>query len=266
MTYLDIVLIVLIEALAGTLPLSAGGHLALLSGLAADPGGFVAVSSAAQMGMAVGLAAWLWRDCGAMTAGLFRLLKGKNDQGGRLLLVLVTATLLPALLSWWLLGLVEVPHQQMLAAGCLTAFGILLALADRWGVTVRRIEHLGYMGAICIGLLQMLALLPGVSRTGITVTAARLMGFERRDAARLSLLLAIPLLAGHAVYGLRQLPHGLQVALSADGILAAGLAAVIAWLAAGGMLLWLNRHSYLPFCLWRIMLGAGVIVLFFLSA
>ncbi|MCP6497894.1 undecaprenyl-diphosphatase, partial [Klebsiella pneumoniae] len=73
-----------------------------------------------------------------------------------------------------------------------------LWIADRLGVTVRRVEHLGWTGAMLIGLLQAAALLPGISRTAITIAAARLMGFERRDAARFSLLLAIPLLGAHA--------------------------------------------------------------------
>lgn len=266
MTYLDIVLIAVIQGLAGVLPLSAGGHFALFSGLATDPNGFAAVSVAAHLGVAAGLMLWLWRDCLAMAVGLGRMVKGKSDPGGRLLLLLMTASLPAGLLSAWLLTLVTPPSGQVLAATCLLIFGLLLALADRWGVTVSRIEHLGFAAAAIIGLVQMAALIPGVSRTGLAVTVTRVLGYERREAARLALLLGIPALLGLGLFKLWRMAQDVPLLLSADLILTAILAALAAWLAAGAMLAWLGRHTFLPFCLWRIMLGAGVIGLYFLSA
>ncbi|MBR9972340.1 undecaprenyl-diphosphate phosphatase [Magnetospirillum sulfuroxidans] len=266
MTYLDIVLIAVIQGLAGVLPLSATGHFALFSGLAANPQGFAAVSVAAHLGAAAGVALWLWRDCLSMLLGVAKLVKGKSDPGGRLLLLLLAGSLPVGGIAAWLLSEVVPPHGQVLAAVCLLVFGILLALADRWGVTVSRIEHQGYGSVAIIGLLQILAMLPGASRTGIAVTAARLMGFERREAARLSLLLGIPALLGFGLFRLWQMAHSTPLLLSADLVLTAAVAAVAAWIAAGGMLTWLGRHTFLPFCLWRIMLGVGVIALYFLSA
>ena len=266
MTYLDIVLIAVIHGLAGVLPLSAGGHFALFSGLASDPKGFAVVSIAAHLGVAAGLMLWLWRDCLAMATGIGRLVKGKSDPGGRLFLLLLVASLPAGLLSAWLLTVLVPANGQVLAAACLLIFGLLLALADRWGVTVSRIEHLGYGAAAIIGLVQMVALIPGVSRTGLAVTVARVLGYERREAARLALLLGIPALLGLGLFKLWHVREAVPLLLSTDLLLTAGLAAAAAWLAAGGMLAWLGRHTFLPFCLWRIMLGSGVIALYFLSA
>jgi len=266
MTYLDIVLIAVIQALAGVLPLSASGHFALFSGLAGQPAAFAAVSVAAHLGAGVGVAVWLWRDVLSMTVGVGRLLKGKADAGGRLFLALLVASLPAGLLGGWLLTVLAPPHGQLLAAACLLGFGLLLALADRWGVTVRRIEHLGLPGAILFGLLQVVALVPGVSRTGIVVTAARIVGYERRDAARLALLLGVPALLGLGAFKLWVLSRQAVLILSADLLLAAALSALMAWLAAGGMLSWLGRRTFQPFYVWRIMLGAGVVALNFLSA
>lgn len=266
MTYLDIVLIAVIQALAGVLPLSASGHFALFSGLAGDPAAFAAVSVAAHLGMGLGVALWLWRDVWGMTVGLGRLLKGKSDPGGRLFLALLVASLPAGLLGGWLLTAVQPPHNQLLAAACLLGFGVLLALADRWGVTVRRIEHLGLPGGVLFGLLQVLALAPGVSRTGIVVTAARIVGYERRDAARLALLLGIPAVLGLGVFKLWMLSQHTVLILSGDLLLATALAAFVAWLAAGALLGWLGRRTFQPFYVWRIMLGAGVVALNFLSA
>ena len=266
MTYLDIVLIAVIQGLAGVLPLSASGHFALFSGLAVDPNGFAAVSIAAHFGAAAGVLLRLWRDALAMLLGVGRLVKGKADPGGRLLLLVMAASVPAGLAGGWLLTLLEPPHGQVLAAACLLGFGVALALADRWGVTVRRIEHLGFGAAAIIGLLQVLALLPGVSRTGVAVTAARLMGFERREAARLALLLGVPALLGLASFKLWQLSRSTSLMVSGDLALTAVLAALIAWVAAGGLLSWLGRRTFLPFYVWRIMLGSGVIGLYFLSA
>lgn len=266
MTYLDIVLIAVIQALAGVLPLSASGHFALFTGLSGEPVAFAAVSVAAHLGVGLGVALWLWRDVGSMAVGVGRLIKGKSDPGGRLFLVLLAASLPAGLLGFWILSELTLPHGQLLAAFCLLGFGLLLALADRWGVTVRRIEHQGVLGAVLFGLLQLLALVPGVSRTGIVVTAARLVGYERRDAARLALLLGIPSLLGLGAFKLWQLSGQAVLIISGDLMLATLLAAFIAWLAAGGLLRWLGRRSFQPFYLWRIMLGAGVVALNFLSA
>ena len=125
---------------------------------------------------------------------------------------------------------------------------------------------MGHATAAAVGLLQLLALLPGVSRTGITVTAARLMGFERREAARLALLLGVPALLGLGLFKLWRLSHTAPLALSGDLALTALLAALAAWMAAGMLLSWLGRRTFLPFYVWRIMLGSGVIALYFLSA
>ena len=266
MTYLDIVLIAVIQGLAGILPLSATGHFALFSGLTANPQGFAAVSVAAHLGAAAGVMLWMWRDCLSMLLGLGRLVKGKSDPGGHLLLLLLAGSVPVGLIGVWLLSVVVPPHGQVLAAVCLLVFGILLALADRWGVTVSRIEHLGFGAVVIVGGLQILAVLPGVSRTGVTVTAARLMGFERRAAARLSLLLGIPALLGLGLFKLWQISQDGPLIVSVDLVLTAAMAAAAAWLATGGMLAWLGRHTFLPFCLWRIMLGIGVIALYFLSA
>lgn len=266
MTYLDIVLIALIQGVGSVLPLSAKGHFALFTGLTADPQAFAVVSVAVHLGVALGLMAWLWRDCLSLLVGMGKLVKGKSDPGGRLLLLLMVASLPSGLLAGWLLNTVALPQGQLLAASCLLGFGLLMAVADRLGVTVSRVEHLGYGTVAVLGLLQLLALLPGVSRMGVTVTATRLLGLERREAARLSMLMAVPMLLGYGLFQLWHLTRAISLVMSADLALAAGLAALVAWAMAGLLLAWLRRHTFLPFALWRIMLGVGVIALHFLSA
>ena len=148
----------------------------------------------------------------------------------------------PAVIGWATLG-----------------FGIVLYLADRLGMTIRRLEHMTFGAALAIGLAQVLALIPGTSRSGITMTAARFLGFERAEAARFSLLLAIPtIIAAGAAEG-REVYLAGDLALGADAVLAAGLSFAFAFLAIAVMMRWLARATFTPFVVYRVVLGLGLL-------
>jgi len=134
-------------------------------------------------------------------------------------------------------------------------FGILLFLADRMGMTVRRIEHLKLGDAVIVGLAQALALIPGTSRSGITVTAARMLGLERTDAARFSMLLSIPAILGAGTLKGLELYQAGDADLTGAALLAAGLAFITALVAISLMMAWLKRASFTPFVLYRLALG-----------
>lgn len=257
MTLLDVVLIALIKGVAEVLPLGASGHLTVFGRLAADADSRMAVVVAAELGVVLALMLYFWRDLLAMGRSIVKLAKGRMDPGGRLLLQVLAGSV-PALAAMWLLIPAMPAVHVLTAAALMVVCGLALWSADRLGVTVCRIEHLGWIGTVAIGLLQVAGVVPGVSRTAVTVTAARLMGFERRDAARLSLLLAIPTLGGHAALLLWQLSHRTQLILSSDLALATAVAAVAGWLACAVMLPWVNRRSYTPFALWPV--GLGLVV------
>ncbi|MGE5516564.1 MAG: undecaprenyl-diphosphate phosphatase [Bacteroidota bacterium] len=259
MTLLDVVLIALIQGIADVLPLGASGHLALMTRLAASAEARATVVAAAEIGMAVALMLYFWRDLFAMGRSVVKLTKGRMDPGGRLLLLILAGTLPALALTWVFLKMGGGSASPNTAAAALVVFGLFLYAADRLGVTVRRVEHLGWVGAVVIGVLQAAAAIPGVSRTGITITAARLMGFERRDAARFSLLLAIPMTAAHAGHALWQVSRQTQLILSSDVMVAAGLGFIAALLSAALLLPWVERNSFAPFALWRVVVGAGVL-------
>lgn len=259
MTLLDVVLIALIEGVAEVLPLGAPGHLVVFGRLAADAEARQAVIVAAEIGIVLGLMLYFWRDLFAMGRSTVKLAKGRMDPGGRLLLQVLTGTAPALALMWAASHLGGTSVAPAVAAGAMIVFGLLLWIADRLGVTVRRVEHLGWIGAAVIGALQAASILPGISRTAITITAARLMGFERRDAARFSLLLAIPLLGTHAGQTLWHLSQQTRLILSSDLTLAAGLALLGAWLSAVLMLAWVERRGYGLFAAWPV--GLGLVVL-----
>ena len=259
MTLLDVVLVALIKGIAEVLPVAASGHLAVFDRLATDADGRAAVAVAAELGIVVALMLYFWRDLFAMGRSAVKLAKGRMDPGGRLLLQVLAGSVPALAISWAFVRLGGGGGGLMVAASAMVAFGLFLWAADRLGVTVRRVEHLGWVGAMAIGVLQAAAAIPGVSRTGITITAARLMGFERRDAARFSLLLAIPAIAGHAGFMLWELSQRTTLILSADLGIAAALACVCAWASAALMLAWVERRSFTPFALWQVLVGGVVL-------
>lgn len=259
MTLLDVVFIALIQGLAEVLPLGAAGHLAVIPRLVASADGRAAVVVAADVGIVAALMVYFWRDLFSMGRAVVKLTRGRVEPGAYLLLQVLIGSVPALALTWGFAQLGGGSASPTTAAAALVVFGLFLLVADRIGVTVRRVEHLGWLGAAIIGVLQAAAAIPGVSRTGITITAARLMGFERQDAARFSLLLGIPLIAGQAGLIVWQLSHKAPLIFSTDLMLAAGLAFVAALLAVAAMMAWLDRHTFTPFALWRIVLGLGVI-------
>ncbi|MBL4748892.1 MAG: undecaprenyl-diphosphate phosphatase, partial [Magnetovibrio sp.] len=138
-------------------------------------------------------------------------------------------------------------------------FGVVLWATDRFGLTVRRMEHLKISDVMVIGISQCVALIPGTSRSGITMAAARLLGMERPDCARFSMLLSIPAILGAGfLKGLDLYKSGdtMQINTALIGI---GLSFVSALIAIALMMAWLKRASFTPFVIYRIVLGVALL-------
>ncbi|MEE2689371.1 MAG: undecaprenyl-diphosphate phosphatase, partial [Pseudomonadota bacterium] len=144
-------------------------------------------------------------------------------------------------------------------------FGLLLWIADYLGMTMRRVEHLNNRHVLFIGLAQVLALVPGCSRSGITMTAGRLLGMERIEAARFSMLLSIPVILGAGVLAGAELTLSGNVQLGQETLLSAGLAFVTGLMAIAIMMNWLRRARYTPFVLYRLALGGVLLYWIYLT-
>ena len=140
-------------------------------------------------------------------------------------------------------------------------FGIVLFVTDRIGLTLRRLEHLTFADAVIIGLSQVLALIPGTSRSGITMSAARILGMERSDAARFSLLLSVPAIMGAGVVEGMELYQSQDADLTAAALIATLLAFFSALIAIAVMLAWLRRATFTPFVIYRMLLGGALLYL-----
>lgn len=256
-----LILIAVVQGITEFLPISSSGHLILVPTLtgAADQG--LVIDVAVHVGTLLAVCLYLWRDIGRMTAGTLRGLRGRRDPGFRLALQIVLATI-PVIAAGYALQryLGGMPRSPEIVAWATLGFGILLGVVDYVGMTIRRIEHMRYGEALFVGLAQVLALIPGTSRSGITMTAARALGYERQEAARFSMLMGIPtILAAGTLVGLDLYEAG-DARLTADALLAGGLSFIAALISIALMMGWLKRASFLPFVVYRILLGGGLLI------
>jgi len=260
---LHIVVLALVQGVTEFLPISSSGHLALVPVFADWPDQGLIIDVAVHIGTLGAVMLYFWRDMLGMAAGLLALVRGRRDPHARILGLIVLATL-PVIAVGYMLDrndMMDSMRSIEVIAWTTLGFGIVLYLTDQVGMTVRRIEHIGIMDAVMIGLAQVLALVPGTSRSGVTMSAARLLGMERTDAARFSMLLSIPTIIGAGGLKGLDLYQGGNAQLTADAILAAGLAFFTALVAIFLMMAWLRRATFTPFVLYRIVLGGCLLAL-----
>lgn len=263
MPLFQLVLLAIIQGITEFLPISSSGHLILLPGLTGleDQGQFLDV--AVHVGTLGAVVLYFWRDVRLGLAGLLPLLRGRTKApGARLALALIVATV-PAILFGLVLkvtGLSDAMRSIAVIGWTMLIFGLLLDWADRRGATRLETEDWSLRHAVILGLWQAVALIPGTSRSGITITGARFLGYKREDAARISMLMSIPvILASALLLGTEAIADADAAALR-DGALAAALAFASALAALTLMMRLLRTVSFRPYVIYRVILG--VILLF----
>jgi undecaprenyl-diphosphatase len=211
---------------------------------------------AAHVGTLAAVCLYCWRDLAQMAAGAGSLAVGRWTPGGRLAALLIVASLpLVAVGALAMDAISEHLRSTEVIAWTTIGFGLVLYIADRSTLTLRRIEHMTLAAALAIGLAQILALVPGTSRSGITMTAGRFLGFERVEAARFSLLLSIPAILGAGSLAGYDLYRSGNAVLSHTAAVGAALAFGTALVAIVVMMGWLRRASFTPFVIYRVLLG-----------
>ena len=261
--YLQTAVLALIQGLTEFLPVSSSGHLLLPSMLLGWPDQGLAFDVAFHSGTLLAVIWYFRRELARMIAGGLR--HGPAGEEGRMLWLLLLATVPVGLAGLLVRDMVEI-HARSVAVVATTSivFGLLLGYADFRGrhdretrhETRRGMESIGWKSALLIGLAQMLALIPGTSRSGVTMTAALLCRLDRETAARFSFLLAIPvMLASGALEALDLIaepPPARQLLLLGFGT---ALSALVAWLSIHWFLRWIGRISFQPFVVYRVALG-----------
>lgn len=270
MSWLHLTLLALIQGLTEFLPISSSAHLILPAQLFGwqDQGPLIDVM--AHFGSLFAVMAYFRKDVASIFSGLFDLLKLKLNKNSALALNLILATP-PALLFGAFLrfgGYDEAIRSPLIIAFTTIFFGILLWLSDIWGKRERTTEDLTWKGAVGLGLAQALALIPGTSRSGITMTTARAMGFTRTEAARFSMLMSLPIIGVGGLFALYSLVSADEAELAGasltDGIWVAVLSFIAAFACISLFMKWISRIGMFPFMVYRLILGGGLLAWIFL--
>lgn len=245
-----------IQGVTEFLPISSSAHLYAVPEMLGWKYEGVAFDVALHWGTLLALLAAFWRDWLGLAGGTLKT----GPEGGTArstLLRLLVASVPAAVAGLWLQKEAEIHLRALpLQAVMLVAFGVLLWLVDRARRGGRHVDVPGWGASLLVGAAQAVALVPGVSRSGITMTAGRASGMDRVSAARFSFLLATPITFGAGLVELRHLPHDLPVTTLAAGVIAS---AVVGLLTIHGLLRWLGRAGFGAFCAYRVAF-AGVIV------
>ncbi len=250
----------IVQGLTEFLPISSSGHLALLEHYFKSPGGGLSFDILLHVGTLLALLSYFARDWLAMALAIVKPTPF-NRLDRRLFICLVVASIPGALAGVFLEHQAEtIFREPARIALLLGSVGILLILAERLARHDRPLTNLHLGDALLIGLSQALAIMPGVSRSGITMTCALFLGFTRETSARFSFLLATPIIAGAGLFHLRKWfkapPEDLSVLAGALGFLAA---VVSSYLTIKFLLRFLRRHTFLPFALYRLLLASVVL-------
>ncbi|MEO1090003.1 MAG: undecaprenyl-diphosphate phosphatase [Pseudomonadota bacterium] len=264
MDLLQLVVLAVVQGITEFLPISSSGHLVLVPLLTDWPDQGLRIDVAVHVGSLGAVVLYLWRDIGQMLGGAFTGWdQGPMGQPARRLVVLIAIATLPVIAAGVALSVIGTDGLRRLdvIAWTMLGFGVLLYVADQRCRNDRRLESLGVGGALIIGLAQILALIPGTSRAGITITAARWLGYERTEAARFSMLLSIPTILAAGGLLAKDLYELGELAVTQDAAIGALLAFVSAFVAIVLMMRWLRNASYTPFVVYRVVLGLILLAL-----
>ena len=253
-----LVLLALIQGVTEFLPISSSGHLVLLPNLTGlDDQGQV-IDVAVHVGTLGAVIVYFWPDVRLGLWGVPRLLTGRIDTpGARLAFLLMVATV-PVILAGLVLhltGLADALRSIAVIGWTMLVFGLVLYLADQRGPMRKQTENWSLRDAVILGLWQAVALIPGTSRSGITITGARFLGYGRDSAARLSMLMSIPTIAASGILLGADVAMAADLAAMRDGAIAAALDFAAALVALAVMMRLLKTISFTPYVIYRIVLG-----------
>ena len=269
----EAIIVGVLQGLTEFIPVSSSAHLTLAPWLfgfgESRVIGTLAFDVFLHLGTMVALLIYFARDWVRLARAWFASLRDRrigDDADRRLAWLLIAATIPAGIIGLTFEDFIEQTFHgdsteaRLAIAGALTVGGIALGLADRYGRRHRRLEGITLPVALTIGFSQALALMPGISRSGATITAGLALGLTRETAARFSFLLATPITLGAGLYGSRRL---FEEALTTSEwvAIAAGFAAsmLAGLLAIGFLLAWLRRRSVAVFSLYRIAFAATIV-------
>lgn len=276
MSVVEAIILGIIQGLTEFLPISSSAHLRIAGEFlpaATDPGAtFTAIT---QIGTEIAVLVYFWRDITGILSSWFRHLVGSRtvreamspQQRAQVRMgwLIIVGTIPIVIVGYTAQSAIrEVFRSLWLVATVLIVFGVLLWLADHFGRTTKTLDQLNVPHGLSYGLAQTLALIPGVSRSGATISMGRALGYSRVEATRYAFLLAIPAVFGSGFYELRTAVFDPAAAGPIDFV-ATAVATVTAGLVGFAVIAWLMRFlttgSFLPFVIYRLGLGGLLLLL-----
>ncbi|KAB1644149.1 undecaprenyl-diphosphate phosphatase [Gulosibacter chungangensis] len=268
MSWFDAIVLAIVQGLTEFLPISSSAHVRIVGEWIgnADPGAtFTAII---QIGTELAVLVFFWQDIVRVIRHWWGSLRGKvpkNDPDARMGWLIIIGSIPIVLLGVLLQDFIRSQFRSLwIVATTLIVFGIILGIADVLGKREKQLDKLDVKDGIIYGFAQALSLIPGVSRSGGTITAGRLMGYDRPSAARYSFLLAIPAVLGSGGYELyNALTESSDATAIAWGptILATIIAFIVGWVVIKFLMKWVETRSFMPFVIYRIALGTLLFVL-----
>lgn len=258
MTIFQAAILGLVQGITEFLPISSTAHLRLVPAVLAWPDGGAAFAAVIQLGTLMAVIGFFLRDLVRMI-GAAVIPATRRDLDARMLFYIVAGTVPIGVVGLLAKHAIEGPLRSILViATSLIVVGVLMAIVEKTARHERSIEAFTLRDALLVGLAQALALIPGTSRSGITLVAAMLLGFRRDAAARFSFLLSIPAVAAAGVFELPKLLRSHDVGASA---LVVGLAtaAISGYFSVAWLLRFLRTRTTYGFVVYRIALGIGLV-------
>ncbi|HEX2139582.1 MAG TPA: undecaprenyl-diphosphate phosphatase [Woeseiaceae bacterium] len=261
MSWIHIVVLAVVQGLTEILPVSSSGHLVLVPSIMDWQDQGLVFDVAVHFGTLVAVCLYFRDDVLRLVQGGLRLLGGNtNSSESRLALCIGLGTIPAAVAGLLFAGWIAANlRDPMVVVATLSGYGILLALADWFGKRRRDMADIGIGDALVIGAAQALALVPGTSRSGITITAGMALGLKRQEAARFSFLLSVPVILLATLYEAALI--FIEGATVTVGTLALGalISALVAYLTIGFFMRFVNAIGLVPFAVYRIVLAAVIL-------
>jgi undecaprenyl-diphosphatase len=254
-----------IQGLTEFLPISSSAHLRILPEWFGwgDPG--AAFTAVIQIGTELAVLLYFRKDIWRIASAWVRSLYDPSWRGhldSRMGWYVIVGSLPIVVLGILLKDVIEEDFRSLWIIGTtLIVMGVVLGIADRIGRTDRDISKMNLQHAIAMGLAQAMALIPGVSRSGATISMGRFLGYDREATTRFAFLLAIPAVVGAGLFELQEIPGGENAYGPVPTAVATLVSFLIGYAAIAWLLRWVSTRSYLPFVIYRIILGSLTLAL-----
>jgi len=267
LSLIHIIVLAVVQGITEFLPISSQAHLLLVDDLFKWPDAGLSIRISAHIGSLIAIILYFKSDIWNIMIGVIHLSLGRTNKNTTLALHLSIASI-PVLVAGFIVVSLEIQDSlssPLFIAWTMIIFGILLWIADQTGMTVRKIEHMRSHNAIVIGVAQIFALIPGTSRSGVTITAARMMGYERTEASKFSMLLGIPTILAAGIWDGYEIWEQGNLSLGIDSIITAIISFITAYISISLMMSWLKHSSFAPFVIYRLLLGGILLYIIYSS-